>query len=1148
MANELKITDVVDKGVFDQLAKLKSEFNENYVAYKQFVELLANGMKNNPKSFQELSDKIANYTRNANGLIEVQNKLASIQEKQNKLLEAYGNKINRLLTLNTLPKQFDSLAKSINNLSVSLDGFSSKLQGVSSTQNSASQANQTYAQSTNQLNQAISTTEAKYAEIIDNILAYDSHVTRLTADTIQNKSRIKELGDELKSLDKEYRKGTVSITEYLNKSALLKQRQTELAEQNKQYSNLVRNHAAVIISTAGSYNEMNAAVLALEKRLKDMPKDSFLGIEGQKTLQQIQTLKNELKSMDAQMGNYQRNVGNYTSHWNGLNMSVQQVARELPSLAIGWNTFFLAISNNLPILADELKKARMEFKAMQEAGQEGIPVWKQLTKSIFNWQTALVVGITLLSVYGKDIMDWVASLFKSEEAIKNLVDANTELALAKREGISNSVKERAELDLLYKATQDTSRSMQERNAAVDELQKKYPSYFGNMSNEVILAGKAKGTYEELRKELVAMAVARAQLDRMSEVAAKRDDVLMKRRVQYNTYLKALLAEEKAEADLEKARQKAREKGIEEGSLREQVFLSKRNDELEKAQKDAQKQHEIWLDLVKDVKGYDDALNAMSKNIDITSLTLEPGKEDSQEKTAKDLAKYQEDIVKRLSDTRISLIDDEYEKERALAQKKYEENIASIKGNSEAEKELKSNYEKILHDELLSIDKKYLDKIDEEEKKRREEAVKEELEAKQQVYAATAIAASRNLQKTLNDEAEKYAQGLISKEQYEKRKAEITQEYAIQEARNTIALLEAQLSTSGLSDEEAFKIKEALAKAEIELINKVRDARVKAADESNEAERESWSELQNYLSDLENISNNALDGLGTLFRGLTDLITKVVKDGKLGLEDLLGTISAVSEGLTAMMISQYDQQIEKIEEQQEANEEAGEKELDRIEELEEKGAISTEEAEARKRAAEERTAQRDKELEKQKAEIQQKQARWDKANSIIQATIATALAVTKALPNLVLAAVVGAMGAAQIAMISAQPIPKYARGTKNHPGGLAIVGDGGKPELIETDKGFFVTPSVPTLVDIPKRAKVIPDFIDYRKMALHSDVLMLDRQRRNSNSDEPVVVNVNNDYRKLERNTEVTNEGIAKLNRTFRRIAKSSSYRPISSRI
>lgn len=140
---------------------------------------------------------------------------------------------------------------------------------------------------------------------------------------------------------------------------------------------------------------------------------------------------------------------------------------------------------------------------------------------------------------------------------------------------------------------------------------------------------------------------------------------------------------------------------------------------------------------------------------------------------------------------------------------------------------------------------------------------------------------------------------------------------------------------------------------------------------------------------------------------------------------------------------------------------------------------------------------------------------------------------------ILAAVIAAMGAAQVAMIAAQPIPKYAKGTDNHPGGLAIVGDGGRQEVIEMDNGAYITPSVPTLIDIPKRAKVIPNLIDYRKMALHSDALMLDRQRRSNNGDEPVIVNVNNDYRKLERNTEVTNEGIAKLNRTFRKIAKSS---------
>ena len=249
----------------------------------------------------------------------------------------------------------------------------------------------------------------------------------------------------------------------------------------------------------------------------------------------------------------------------------------------------------------------------------------------------------------------------------------------------------------------------------------------------------------------------------------------------------------------------------------------------------------------------------------------------------------------------------------------------------------------------------------------------------------------------------------------------------------------------------------------------------------------------------------------------------------------------------MVTSAFDARIEQIEEEQEKNEEAGEEELERIEDLAESGAISTEEAEARKRAAEDRTAQRDKELEKQKAELKQKQARWDKANSIIQATIATALAVTKALPNFVLAAIVGALGAAQIAMIAAQPIPKYAKGTDNHPGGLAIVGDGGRQEVIETDNGAYITPSVPTLVDIPKRARVIPNLVDYRKMSLHSDALMLDRQRR-SNDGDPVIVNVNNDYRRLERNTEATNEGIAKLNRTFRKMARASQYNRLSSRI
>lgn len=1135
MANELKITDVVDESVFDQLENLKTEFNENYAAYKKFIGLLANGMKISPKNYQELSNKSNAYNKTLNDLITTQNKLASIQERQNKLLEDYGNKVTKLLTLNTLPKQFDDMGKSINKLIGYLDGLSSKFQSTSSAQNSASQSNQSYAQSTNQLNQAISLTSKQYAEIINNVMAYDQHAGELNRKLTENKINLKDVRKELEILSKEFQRGGMSRDAYIAKVDILTRKEQELNAQNKQYSALLRNHAAVVISSAGSYNEMSAAVLQLEKRFKDLSPALRSNDIGKGLLNQISTLKNELKSIDAQMGNYQRNVGNYASHWNGLNMSVQQVARELPSLAVGWNTFFLAISNNLPMLADELKKARIEYQAMQEAGQKGIPVWKQLTKSILSWQTALVVGITLLSVYGKDIMDWVASLFKGKGAIDDIVSAERMWVDAIKEGRSSSIKERRELELLYKATQDTSRSMQERNAAVDELQRKFPEYFENISNEDFLAGKAADSYNRLAGQILKTAQARAIQDKLVERS--------KEQLEYEDQLNNLFYERSVLNNKIRDAERRLTKGPAAATNAARDIYDLRKEAADLDEKISEMQSKLRENERQTIKlenklNIDDLLNPLGKT------------EGKGKKSADEQAKYQEDIAKRLSDTRISLIDDEYEKERATAQKKYEENIASIKGNSEEENKLRANYEEILRNELLAIDKKYLDKIDEEERKRVEDSVKYQLEEKQREYATLAIVSSQNMQKEIDDELERYRQGIISKEQYEKNKAEITQKYALQEAQRAIDLLKEQIEISGLSDEEKFKIKEALAKAEIDLANKVRDDKKKARDEEIEDEKKYWEELEASLQHLEYVSNNAVDGLGTLFSGLMSLITKVVRDGKLEIEDLLGSISAISEGLTSIMVGMYDQQIEKIEEQQEKNEEAGEEEIERIEELAESGVISTEEAEARKRAAEQATADKNKELEKQKADLEQKQAKWQKANSIIQTTIATSQAIMKALAEAgpfagpILAAVIGAMGAAQVAIIASQPIPKYAKGTDNHPGGLAIVGDGGRQEVIETDNGAYITPSVPTLVDIPKRAKVIPNLVDYRKMSLHSDALMLDRQMRNNNG-EPVIVNVNNDYKNLERKMDMANQSMANLNKTLRKMARTSEYRNLS---
>lgn len=176
----------------------------------------------------------------------------------------------------------------------------------------------------------------------------------------------------------------------------------------------------------GSITALRKQIILLTKDYDDLGRTRRNGDAGKALLAQIANVQKELSAAEQASGRFQRNVGNYASAWNGLSFSVQQVARELPSLAVNANTFFLAISNNLPILVDEIAKARKEyaaFKAEIAAGNKDVkavaPVWRQLTKSLISWQTALVVGLTLLSVYGKDIINWGKSFFVAKKYISD---------------------------------------------------------------------------------------------------------------------------------------------------------------------------------------------------------------------------------------------------------------------------------------------------------------------------------------------------------------------------------------------------------------------------------------------------------------------------------------------------------------------------------------------------------------------------------------------------------------------------------------------------------------------------------------------------------------------------------------------------------
>ena len=271
----------------------------------------------------------------------------------------------------------------------------------------------------------------------------------------------------------------------------------------------------------GSINKMSQSLTRMKNIYRNLSAAEREGTRGQTMLKNIDALDTKIKELDAAMGVHTRNVGNYASGFNMLGFQIQQVARELPSLAYGPQIFFSAISNNLPMLADEISHAKKSVDELKKAGQTFTPVWKQIASSIFSWQTLLVAGVTILTLYGKEITSWVTSLFKGKTAIDAAAAALEQFNSAMAQGSVSAQSELTKLNLLYNAATDLSKPYEERAEAVKKLQDIYPAYFGNMAAEQIMVGNAVGAYENLRDAIIEVAQAQAAKDIITENATKR---------------------------------------------------------------------------------------------------------------------------------------------------------------------------------------------------------------------------------------------------------------------------------------------------------------------------------------------------------------------------------------------------------------------------------------------------------------------------------------------------------------------------------------------------------------------------------------------------------------------------------------------------
>ena len=384
-----------------------------------------------------------------------------------------------------------------------------------------------------------------------------SELNNATDVFVEQQLKVKALNEDVKKLNKSYlalsdidkrgQKGSNILTELKEITHQYTIENEALKKLRKEYSDNIKIEGVAADSLV-SLRKQLSLLNAEYDRLSASDRKAAIGTDLQK---QIQSLNTEISAAEQATGRYQRNVGNYASAWNGLGMSVQQVARELPSLAIGWNTFFLAISNNLPMLADELKKASAEYKAFKAAVAAGnndvakvAPVWKQLISSIFSWQTALVVAITMLSVYGKDIIEWTKNLFGADTAQKRLNESLKEFNNLQSNASEKTLEEISKLNLLYGISQNIALSINVRKKAVEKLQQMYPDYLQNLSEEAILAGKANEAYKLLVENIQNI----ASLKLIEDQRAKSAEALTeakKKEMDLQSKINALMKENKA---------------------------------------------------------------------------------------------------------------------------------------------------------------------------------------------------------------------------------------------------------------------------------------------------------------------------------------------------------------------------------------------------------------------------------------------------------------------------------------------------------------------------------------------------------------------------------------------------------------------------
>jgi hypothetical protein len=432
---------------------------------------------------------------------------------------------------------------------------------------------------------------------------------------------------------------------------LVRAEQIKQLEANKQAGKNYTQEAANVQALTGQINGLKAGLKDLQKTKEEVAKTPSIDIDTEAV----------------------------TRKTNNLKMQFSQVARELPSLAMGPQMFILAISNNLPMLADAISDVRKQNELLAASGQKGVPVWKQLGKALLSPQTALIALISLGIVYGKEIGNWVKNLGKVKKELSETQQLQESLNTSRRKGGEAASEESAKLRILYTASQDTSKSMRERNKAVDELQKMYPDYFGKLSNEAILAGNAASAYDELTKAIIRKGQAQAAEDIVADYS-KRNFQLQRGINADSQWVNQMRSAYEAAL---KQREGMRQNAL---TVNQSSFMTNRtlsgDSNAEKIIEEYERRMENIRKSSEEIAKNNKTVEGIVKQIDTSAYTTDfsgSSKKQKEEKTdyASQLADARVKAQQTTEKLRIQIMQEGIAKRMALAKQEYDESVADI---------------------------------------------------------------------------------------------------------------------------------------------------------------------------------------------------------------------------------------------------------------------------------------------------------------------------------------------------------------------------------------------------------------------------------------------------------------------------------------